>query len=31
MHVLRVTKTLRLTFRAYNLEGLLNDINGFST
>ena len=24
-------KTLRLTFRTYNLEGLLNDINGFST
>ena len=24
-------KALRLTFRAYNLEGLLNDINGFST
>ena len=23
-------KALRLTFRAYNLEGLLNDINGFS-
>ena len=24
-------KALRLTFRAYNLEDLLNDINGFST
>ena len=24
-------KALRLTFKAYNLEGLLNDINGFST
>ena len=24
-------KTLRLTFRAYNLKGLLNDINGFNT
>ena len=24
-------KALRLTFRVYNLEGLLNDINGFST
>ena len=24
-------KALRLTFRAYNLEGFLNDINGFNT
>ena len=24
-------KALRLTFKAYNLEGLLNDINGFNT
>ena len=24
-------KALKLTFRAYNLEGLLNDINGFNT
>ena len=24
-------KALRLTFKAYNLEGLFNDINGFST
>ena len=24
-------KTLRLTFKAYNLEGFLNDINGFNT
>ena len=24
-------KTLRLTFKAYNLEGLLNDINSFNT
>ena len=24
-------KALRLTFRVYNLEGLLDDINGFNT
>ena len=24
-------KALRLTFKAYNLEGLFNNINGFNT